>query len=341
MGGGTHLRQALQWSAEQPTDRAGVLAAGLGMAVPVLVAAWAGRLPLGMAASVGAMLMGDAVLGRDLRARAKGLAGWLAQLAIALVAAGLIAGHGGRTDIGLVVVTAIAAAVGARSRTLAVASAHFVVVVILLVGIAESAPAPLEPLCLIGLGALWRVALKLGFLSLARPAGPLGEDLLAPAARWRFPTGLAGWQYPLRLALCLGVAGIVRTHWPAHHFIWIALTVGILLRRRPEPFSLKTTQRTLGVLLGVAASGPIVAWLPPSWLLAPLIGLLGAARPWLRARNYLLYSACTTPLIILVMDVGRSVGSGILLDRLLATLVGAALVTLADLAFTAALARRS
>ena len=51
----------------------------------------------------------------------------------------------------------------------------------------------------------------------------------------------------------------------------------------------------------------------------------------LRVRNYLAYSAVMTPLIILIIDAGRAPDIGLLLDRLVATLIGAALVVGANL----------
>jgi hypothetical protein len=63
----------------------------------------------------------------------------------------------------------------------------------------------------------------------------------------------------------------------------------------------------------------------PSWALAGVIGILAGARPLLRVRNYLAYSAVMTPLIILIIDAGRAPDNGLLLDRLVATLIGAAL----------------
>ena len=47
----------------------------------------------------------------------------------------------------------------------------------------------------------------------------------------------------------------------------------------------------------------------------------------------LAYTAAMTPLIILLLDSGRPPGMGVLIDRLVATLIGAALVIAANLLF--------
>ena len=54
--------------------------------------------------------------------------------------------------------------------------------------------------------------------------------------------------------------------------------------------------------------------------------MLAGLRPLLRARNYLAYTAAMTPLIIVLLDAGATPGIGVLIDRLVATLIGAGLV---------------
>ena len=73
----------------------------------------------------------------------------------------------------------------------------------------------------------------------------------------------------------------------------------------------------------------LLASRPPGWGLALTVGLLGAARPLLGVRNFLLYSVLTTPLILLMMESGERASLGILVDRVAATLAGSALVVAA------------
>jgi uncharacterized membrane protein YccC len=141
----------------------------------------------------------------------------------------------------------------------------------------------------------------------------------------------AGWQYALRLAGCLGVAAVARHAWPDHHLSWIAVAVAILTQRQLEPLPIKTTQRALGTVLGVAAASVVVAYRPPICLLVAGIGVLAGLRPLLKARSYVAYTAVMTPLIVLIMGADRPLGAGLLLDRLIATLAGAGLVVAANL----------
>jgi hypothetical protein len=62
------------------------------------------------------------------------------------------------------------------------------------------------------------------------------------------------------------------------------------------------------------------------------IAVLAGLRPLLKARSYLAYSAIMTPLIVLVMGAGHPLGTGILVDRFIATLAGVALIIAANLA---------
>ncbi len=104
------------------------------------------------------------------------------------------------------------------------------------------------------------------------------------------------------------------------------LTVALLTQRPIERVPVKTVQRLLGTVVGVAATGLIVVAAPSGMALAIAIVALAAAVPVARARSYLLYAAVSTPLILLVLDFGRPVEVALLTDRLLATLIGGAIV---------------
>lgn len=133
--------------------------------------------------------------------------------------------------------------------------------------------------------------------------------------------------------ICLSIAGLLRWLWPDHHMHWVALTVALLAEWQIDAFPVRTTQRALGAALGVLAAGVLVFYVPPDWLLIAGMGVLAGLRPLLRASNYLAYTAVMTPLIILLLDAGRPPEAGILIDRLVATLIGAGLVIATNLLF--------
>ena len=327
------------------------LVSGLGMAGPVALGAVAGHLPLGLAASVGGLAVGALAPGWSREEPDPRPAGRHSQqLAAASLAAILISGLGRAPDAAMALLAVAAATIGGYSRPMAAATTRFIVFLAIAVNLADTTSHPIGPLALVVAGALWTACLGVVLGVLARvfwpvgvTVGPAQPSAVSPAqkfARWkRTLAGLSGWQFALRLAACLAVAAALRAHCPSHHFYWIALTVALLTQRQIEAFPVKTTQRALGTALGVIAASLFVAYSPPSWLLALGIGLLAGVRPLLRARNYLLYSAFMTPLIVLILSAGRPLESGVLIDRLVATLIAAALVVAANLVAKAALAR--
>lgn len=342
MGGKAHLAEAFRWSRETEVEGAEILALGLGMAGPAALGAALGHLPLGLMAAFGGLAAGGVGVAGSARAQFRALAEALWPVALAAVLAAGIAGRGWRTDAGLVLLAGAAAVIGGYSRPMAVATARFIPFLVIMAHLAEDASHRAGFLLLVAAGGVWTALLSLGLGALLRThrqADPPEEGAAAvptPAQRfqrWRRSlTGLPAWQYPLRLALCLGIAGLLRWLWPDHHMHWVALTVALLSQRQIEALPVKAMQRALGTALGVAAGGLFVLYRPSDWAIVLGIGLLAAARPLLKARNYLAYAAIMTPLIILIMDAGQPIDLGVLGDRLLATLLGAGLVIAANLA---------
>jgi hypothetical protein len=339
VSGKAHLAAALRWQGEARVEPASILAAALGMAGPVAAGVATGHLPLGLAAAVGGLAVGGASVGPNAKAQVRELGAVLVPAAAAAVAAAAIAGRGPLTDGLLVVLACTAAIAGGYSRATAVATTRFILFLIVTINVAGAAPERVALPILIVAGALWTAAVNLTLGSVARAGGwsapaEHGGEPAPPAAtadqkraRWKKTlTGISGRQYTLRLGICLTVAGILRSIWPEHHLYWIALTAALLCERRIETFPIKTTQRALGTALGVVLAYAFVALDVAAWGLAAAIGVLAGLRSLLRAKNYLAYAIAMTPLIILIMDAGRPLGTGVLIDRLIATLIGAALV---------------
>jgi uncharacterized membrane protein YccC len=189
-------------------------------------------------------------------------------------------------------------------------------------------------LVLVLLGAVWASGLGLLRRALAQDDDdrePVPQRPPASAqqkfSRWRRSLdGLTGWSYCIRITAGV-TCGVALEHvWPSHHLHWVGLTVVLLAPRHQELLSPKTTQRAIGTAIGVAATGIALRAGLPVWAVVAAIALFAGLRPLLRAGNYLLYSAVMTPMVILVIDAGHVPDTGLLLDRLLATVLGAALV---------------
>jgi uncharacterized membrane protein YccC len=193
-----------------------------------------------------------------------------------------------------------------------------------------------------GLGALWNVAVRtilarrgtvaIAVSTTAAAAKPSPTHAQLRAHWWRTMREPFGWQFPIRLAVGLTIASAVRTAWPSHHYGWTVLTVALLSQRALEHVPIKLTQRTLGTVLGVGATWAILTGVTSTIGLAVLICLLAVAAPLARARSYLAYASIATPAILLVLDMEKPIDTGLLVDRLVATCVGAAIVLAANFA---------
>ncbi len=336
-----HLLEVCRWSTEGETEAAEIAAAALGMAVPVLFAAISGDLAPGLAAAMGSLAVGRVEIAARGRAHLRREAEALAPAILAALLAVLCSGHGWLTDAALVLLSGIAATVGGFSRTMAVATTRFILFLMIVSSVATPAAAlgakeAAGFLLLAATGALWTSALSLALGAGVRwhrgADAPCSTHATVATARqkyvrWRRSLmNLAGWNYPIRLMPCIAFGAALDIGWPGHHFHWIGLTAAILTQRQVELVPVRTTQRALGTAIGVGVAGITLCAGLPSWALAGGVGLLAGARPLLRVRNYLAYSAVMTPLIILMIDAGRAPESGLLLDRFVATLIGAALV---------------
>lgn len=337
----THLLEACRWATEAEVEAAEIAAAALGMAIPMLFAVIGGNLAPGLAAAIGGLIVGRIDVASGLRAHLRHQAEALAPAILAALLAVICAGRGWVTAAALVLLVAIAATLSGLSRAAAVAATRFTLFLMIVSAVATPTKAlemkeAIGLLALVTAGALWTSALSLVLARVVRrsrntnaPASPL-QPVPTPRqkySRWlRSLATFAGWIYPARLSSGIAFAFALDVSWPGHHLHWIGLTLAILTQRQVELVPVKTTQRALGTAIGIMAAGILPrAGLTP-WALVGAVAFLAGIRPLLRVKNYLGYSAVMTPLIILIVDAGRAPDNSWLFDRLIATLIGAALV---------------
>ena len=178
----------------------------------------------------------------------------------------------------------------------------------------------------------------------ASMAAVLLSGFAAVGSGYSRPAALVAGRFIVFLWICLGplgsgaeeaarmvlVAAALELGWPGHHLRWAAVTVAILTQRQPEAAYGRAMQRAAGAVLGVAATGLLLGRGLPGWGLALLVGALAGVAAWLRSRSYLAYAAGMTPLVILLLDGGRPVTVEVLVERVVATLIGAGLVIAAN-----------
>ncbi|HMN70663.1 MAG TPA: FUSC family protein [Rhodoblastus sp.] len=334
----THLVDAIRWHASAEIEIGAGVVACLGFVGPILLAALFGQISLGIAASTGSLLVDGFVVGRTLGAQLKTLALRLAPAFLAMIIATALAASPTYSNAAVVLVSAFAATIGGYSRDMAIATTRFTLFVIITLSVATTTSHHAALVVLLAMAALWTAALWILFGFAIRRVRPLtDEEPELPqisradrSRRWlNSLRTIAGWRYTMRLSGCLAVAEAINIAWPQHHFHWIALTVAILTQRTVSS-EVKLIQRVLGAFVGAIGAVVFLAVNPSAWLLTLGIGLIAAARPLLKSRHYLSYTALMTTLIVLMADVGVRSTTDLLVDRVVATMIGAALVIVVD-----------
>jgi Fusaric acid resistance protein-like len=328
-----------------------VTAAGAGMALPVLIGSAAGNIPGGLAASAGALMVrGTPPRGRDWSVRLRELAGLFVVVASASLIAATAAHRGVLADGITLLAAGTAAAVTQFSRAAATLTTRFIPFLIVATSAVDQANAPIEAAALMILGAAWVLLLSfvLGYVARAVPGADILPDhrternvtFAMRLDRWRrLMSNASGWQYVIRLVGGLATAGLLRALWPNHYLLWVAVTVALLTDRQVDWSPVRTTQRVIGTIIGLAGAALLMRAQPSDWMLVAFIALAAGLRPVVRATNYIVYTALITPLIMLIIDHGQLPSTGLLIDRVSATLAGAVVVFLTNRLVHKAIAR--
>ncbi|MFW7268422.1 FUSC family protein [Gluconacetobacter sp. Hr-1-5] len=305
-----------------------VVSSGL-IVLPIGLGLLAGRLGMGLAVATGALLAGNVTLHGSARARAEEIVLMTLSLFLACLVGGCLAGGGGWADMGLWGATTLAALIGNFDRIAAIVTGRFIVFVVILTEMARQAHHPhalVVPVMTGGILAACLIsALAKGVSASAPPAPGIGVG--AKARRWvRSCRSLPACQFPLRLAVLMALTLSMDALWPERHVLWAALTVALLCRRQLERVPIRASQRALGASLGVLLSCLFLVHAPSRGEFILFLAGLGIASMVARKHNYMLYSMVATPLIMVLVGGGKTIGEAILVDRLVWTIAGAALL---------------
>jgi len=332
---------ALEWDGAEALDPSAMAVTALGIGVPILIGVFAAHPRVGLAASLGAMWVGNAPRGASLKEHWQIVRDIVVAAIAAAVAAAIVAQCGPWSDAGLVLAAGAAALLGGFSRPMAAASQRFIIFATIGLGVAAHTPNRIALVVLIAEGALWAAlcGLAIGVVARRFAIGSIVARERGSTAsfeqkfrRWRETLRTwAAWNYPVRLMACLACAAAIRGAFPQHHYSWIAVAVALLTQRQSDGLVAKVSQRALGVAAGVVATETIAIHPLPGWALVAIIATLAALSPWLRNRSYVAYTAATTPLTLLLTSGGGTIAQGLLIDRLIATLIAAGLVIVAFL----------
>ena len=298
-------RDVVRWSRDSPVAATQVIAAALAMAVPVAYGVLSGHLGHGSFAALGAMAtVGAPITG--IKSAVPRLLGVGLLVTTAGYAGAAVAGRGWTTAGVVVGLAAVAAVAGGLNRWMADATTRFIVFLVIATGLVGD---PLEVARWFALGAGWAAVLTLISLPF------LAE---VPTRRWSYRRF---WRYPVQLTVCLAIAEAVGALWHQSKAYWIAVAVVIVVQRAGGSLLL-AIQRCAGTCAGVLIAGALILWVPPSWVIVAVVTVLAGARPLLRARNYAAYATVMTPLLVLLLDLGRTPSLSTVGYRLIDTVIG-------------------
>jgi hypothetical protein len=308
----------------------------MGLAGPFAVGALTGHAEMGMAAALGGLALSTEGKGQTTRERTLSLFYRVIAGTAAMVTGLAIARYCMSSAFSIPIVAAVAVLLGSISRPLARASTTFIAYTIMATGFGVQGAHPFGIAFLFFLGAAWTVGLSLVLRAFFRAICPVcvhfdPDELAQPQnrttkqilRRWRSSLAhLSGWQYSLRIFVCLVAAQAVESIWPLHHGYWVGLTVAIVVHRDLKMALGRTLQRAVGTVLGVLLASLLVLGALPAWAIIATVAVLAAARPILREIDYTVYATLHTPLIILLSNFGHEQSWAVIVDRLVATAAG-------------------
>lgn len=313
------------------------LTGAIGMAGTIGFGLGTGRMGLGLLASFGAMVMSGTASEGTTRQRISEMMKTVVVGITAMVAGSIIGGHGWLTA-GLIIVIAVSTALlGGMSRPAARAGSQFIIFTMIgsSFGGGRFQQHPMVLASGFALGCLWTMLVSM-VVSCLFPKSvqrldastALKADIsFRDRMRWwrRSLRHIAGWQYTFRMALCMTAAEILGQLLHQERAYWIALTVAIVLQRDLSSAYSRIVKRGAGTIAGVIAGSLLLLWPAPQYVSLIMIGIMGALRPVFKNRNYIVYTALMTPLMLLMFSLDSKITGHLLLERVVDTLIGCAI----------------
>jgi uncharacterized membrane protein YccC len=139
-------------------------------------------------------------------------------------------------------------------------------------------------------------------------------------------SGPLTWIAALRLTLCVAIAEIAGLLLPLERSYWITLTVGIVLKPDFGSVFGRAVLRGIGTVVGVGIGAAVLGVGTRGWVLVVLIAVFAGGLAVGKVRNYAILSAFVTPLIIVQMELAAGGNWGVVLARLVDTVLGCAIV---------------
>jgi hypothetical protein len=308
----------------------------LGLAGPIALGVATGHIATGMITSLGGLALGSGVKGNTFREQMHNLLDSIIAGGAAVFTGSILAGYSTKNIFAIPAVAAVATLLGGISRPIARAATVFILFFVIANNLGAHGIHPTGLTFLFLIGAFWTAFLSLILKQLFRLLPHykvLHDSAQSPrysvrllVRRWvNSLTHLSGWQYTFRLTLCLVAGQGFEFAWPHHHGYWVIITIIIVVQRDLQVAMKRTRERAAGTALGILLVSMLVLVSSSLWSLVAAIAVLAATRSILMQTNYIAYATVQTPLILLLLDFGRSMSWTIVADRLIATLAGCAI----------------
>ena len=306
----TLKRMSTLWSDVKTPRASRAFSAMLALAGPIMAGALAGHPRVGILASVGGLAVAGTLGGETVRQQARDLFYALGAGSAATFIGSGISGHGSLTAISAVIVCSAVSVFVSFSRPMARAAILFMFCILISANLGNKPVHPLVNASLFFLGAAWTLCVFLAVrplfraIGLDRPAGNRTMIALPPKytaaqllRRWRRSLKhMPGWQYAIRITLCLAAGLGFEWLWPCHHGYWVLITVVIVVQYDLQAGLQRTIHRAAGTVVGILLTGLLFLGSSSIWTAIAMVAVLAAARPLLMELNYAAYAAVQTPL---------------------------------------------
>ncbi|MEU8788020.1 FUSC family protein [Streptomyces sp. NPDC048643] len=139
----------------------------------------------------------------------------------------------------------------------------------------------------------------------------------------------ASWRYGIRIALCIGLAQVLVSTVPVPRSYWVALTITFVMKPDFGSVFSRALLRALGTVAGLVVAAAVLTVVPRGWADVGVILLLAPLIPALSPRGYGYQTAAITPVILLLSDILNHQGTGLVVPRLVDSLIGCAIALVA------------
>lgn len=332
------LDSICSWSSEKPVHPSLIIGSGLGIGIPMIVAGFLDMIGVGGIVSIGTLAIAN--LSEELLLREQYPTIFFAFVAdaIAFWFGSLIGNNSVIAGFSLILLTFFIALAGGINRTFARSSS--LILIFLIIGSSFHSGDLLSAAGITSLfviGEVW-IFVLIGCLSSLfarfesdRHVSQATEKTMKPGSSslWRQYRywkknlyTLKGWVYTLRITLCMIFAEVTSILLNLPRSYWIALVVVLVVHRNLSTTMSRITMRALGTCIGVTISSILLLWSIPSGVSVLIITALAFMRPYAKSRNYLFYTSVMTILIISLLEFNEPYIQGIIMDRLVNTLIG-------------------